>query len=115
MRRPGQIALLRFPSTDLTPGKLRPVLLIAPTPGPYDDWLVCMISTQVRQALEGFDELIDQNAEDFHGSGLKVASVVRLSRLAVVSTESLVGAIGEISPERLRRIREKLVNWIKGG
>ena len=114
VRRAGQIALLRFPGTDLTPGKLRPVILIAATPGPYDDWLVCMMSTQIRQALEGFDERIDQNAEDFQQSGLKVASVVRLSRLAVVSTESLVGAIGEISPERLERIRQKLFAWIRG-
>lgn len=114
MRRAGQIALLRFHGTDLTPGKLRPVILIAATPGPYDDWLVCMMSTQIRQALEGFDERIDQNAEDFKQSGLKVASVVRLSRLAVVSTESLVGAIGEISPERLERIRQKLFAWIRG-
>jgi hypothetical protein len=34
MRRTGQIVLLRFPETDLAPGKLRPVVLIAPTPGP---------------------------------------------------------------------------------
>lgn len=114
MRRAGQIALLRFPGTDLTPGKLRPVVLIAPTPGPYNDWLVCMMSTQMRQALEGLDERIDQNAEDFQQSGLKVGSVVRLTRLAVVSTESLVGAIGEVSPERLERIRQKLFAWIRG-
>lgn len=114
MRRTGQIALLRFPETDLAPGKLRPVVLIAPTPGPYEDWLVCMMSTQVRQAVEGFDELIDQNAEDFHRSGLKVASVVRLSRLAVVSADSLVGAVGEISPQRMERIRQTLLGWIRG-
>jgi len=40
--------------------------------------------------------------------------VVRLSRLAVVSTDSLVGAIEEISPVRLERIREKIVRWISG-
>jgi mRNA interferase MazF len=73
-----------------------------------------MISTQVRQALEGFDELIDQNAEDFQRSGLKVVSVIRVSRLAVVSTESLVGAIGEIGFERLERVRQKLSAWIRG-
>ncbi len=39
MKRAGQVALLRFPLTDLTPGKLRPVLLIALAPGAYGDWL----------------------------------------------------------------------------
>ncbi|MGH7255381.1 MAG: type II toxin-antitoxin system PemK/MazF family toxin [Nitrospirales bacterium] len=114
MRRAGQVALLRFPTTELTPGKPRPVLLIAPTPGPYEDWLVCMISTRIRQALESFDEVIDQGTEDFQRSGLKVASVVRVSRLAVVATETLVGTVGQISPERLERIRRKLVGWIEG-
>ncbi len=114
MMRAWHVDLLRFPSTDLTPGKLRPVLLIAPSPGSYGDWLVCMISTQLRQALEGFDEVIDQNADDFAPSGLKVASVVRLSRLAVVSIDSLVGAIGEISPVRLEGLRATLVRWIWG-
>lgn len=108
------MAILRFPKADLALGKSRPVLLVAPVPGPYDDWLVCMISTQLQQALEGFDEVIDQSQSDFHSSGLRVASVVRVARLAVVSAELLVGAIGEIGPERLQRIRQKLASWIQG-
>ena len=105
MRRAGQIAILRFPTVALTSGKPRPVLLVAPVPGPYDDWLVCMLSTQLQQAVEGFDEVIDLQDSDFLFSGLKVASVGRLSRLAVVLADTLVEAIGEISPERLQRIR----------
>jgi len=75
---------------------------------------VCMISTQLQQALEGFDEVIDQSQSDFHSSGLRVASVVRVARLAMVSADVLVGAIGEIGPERLQRIRQKLASWIQG-
>lgn len=114
MRKLGQVAILRFPKADLALGKPRPVLLVAPVPGPYGDWLVCMISTQLQQALEGFDEVIDQSQSDFHSSGLRVASVVRVARLAVVSADVLVGAIGEIGPERLQRIRQKLASWIQG-
>lgn len=47
MRKPGQVAIVRFPQVDLTLGKPRPVLLVASVPGGYDDWLVCMISTQL--------------------------------------------------------------------
>lgn len=109
------MAILHFPKADLAQGKPRPVLLVTPVPGPYDDWLVCMISTQLQQAIVEFDEIIDQSQSDFPRSGLRVASVVRVARLAVASAELLVGAIGEIGPERLQRIRQKLASWIQGG
>ena len=114
MRQAGQVAILRFPHADLASGKPRPVLLIAPVPGPYDDWLICMISTQLQHALEGFDEVIHREQTDFRSSGLKVPSVIRLARLAVVSAELLVGAVGEIGPERLARTRQKLADWVRG-
>jgi mRNA interferase MazF len=114
MKKPGQVALVPFPQVDLTPGKPRPVLLLARVPGPYEDWLVCMFSTKLHQAVQGFDEVINTTASDFERSGLKVSSVIRVARLAVVSEEMLVGRIGEISEERLRRIQRTLADWILG-
>lgn len=113
MKKPGQAALVPFPRVDLTPGKPRPVLLLARVPGPYDDWLVCMFSTRLHQEVQGFDEVIDADASDFEQSGLKTPSVIRVARLAVVSDEMLLGCIGAIGEERLSRIREKLANWIQ--
>ena len=48
MKQAGQIVLFRFPQTDLEEGKLRPALLLNKVPGEYDDWLICMISSQLR-------------------------------------------------------------------
>lgn len=112
MKRAGQVVLFRFPHTDLAAGKLRPALLLGIVPGPYDDWLVCMISSQIRQHVEGFDEVGVEGDEDFVGSGLKRPSVVRLGRLAVVEGAMIEGAIGEIGSERLRRIKTRLADWI---
>lgn len=114
IKRPGQVVVLRFPQTDLSPGKLRPALLIAPLPGPYEDWLACMVSTKLHQAVSGFDELIDHTSTDFVLSGLKVPSLIRVTRLAVVSREVLAGSLGEIASERLQRIRKNLSSWILG-
>ena len=114
MKKPGQVALVPFPRVDLTPGKPRPVLLLARVPGPYQDSLVCMLSTKLHQAVQGFDEVINGNSSDFEQSGLKVSSVIRVARLAVVSEEMLVGRIGEISEQRLRRIQTTLADWILG-
>lgn len=114
MKQPGQLGLVPFPHADLTPGKPRPVLLLARVPGPYDDWLVCMLSTQRHQAIPGFDEVIDGDAPDFAKSGLKSPSVIRIARLAVIADEMLLGSIGAISEARLTRIKHRLANWIQG-
>jgi len=112
MKQPGQVVLFRFPQTDLDEGKLRPALLLGKLPGEYDDWLICMISSQTRHLTPGFDELIQEGDADFPQSGLKAASVIRVGRLAVVDGEILLGAIGQIAPERLMRVKEHLSMWL---
>jgi mRNA interferase MazF len=108
----GQIVLFRFPQTDAIQGKLRPALLLGKLPGPYEDWLICMISTQLRQYIAGFDEVIDSREADFSRSGLKESSVIRVGRLAVVEGAILLGAIGEVDGERLNRIKKNLSSWL---
>ncbi len=112
MKQPGQIVLFRFPQTDLAQGKPRPALLLGKLPGQFDDWLVCMVSSQIDNRVEGFDEIVQPGDMDFADSGLKVASVIRIGRVAMVSGEILLGAIGEIDGERLRRIRGHLAAWL---
>lgn len=112
MRRPGQIVLFRFPRADLASGKLRPALMLGRVPGPYEDWLICMVSSQLRQYNDGFDEIVAEDDEDFAASGLKAPSVIRVGRLAVVEGDMLIGAVGAISAARLKRIRERLAKWL---
>lgn len=112
MKQAGQVVLFRFPQTDLEEEKLRPALLLGRLPGEYGDWLLCMISSQLRQCIAGFDEVIQEGDPDFVESGLKVASVIRIGRLAVVEGEVVVGAIGQIATERLRGIRSRLAEWL---
>lgn len=112
MKRAGQIVLFKFPQTDLVQGKLRPALLLGKLPSQFDDWLICMISSQLRYYVEGFDEIIKPDHNDFGKSGLKVDSVIRIERLAVVDEETLLGAIGEIDSERLNRIKTRLAKWL---
>jgi mRNA interferase MazF len=111
MKEPGQIVVFHFPQTDLEEGKLRPALLLGKLPGNYDDWLICMISSQTHQYVEGFDEFVREGDNDFGESGLKVTSVVRVGRLAVVSGEILIGAIGQVSNQRLNRVKKHLADW----
>jgi len=112
VKKSGQIVLFRFPQTNLMRGQLRPALLLEKLPGSYDDWLICMISSQMRHYMAGLDEIIDKNAPDFLDSGLKEASIIRVGRLAVVEGFMLLGSIGEISKERLMRIKSNLAAWL---
>jgi mRNA interferase MazF len=71
-----------------------------------------MISSQIHQYIQDFDEMIDKNDADFAQSGLKTSSVIRVGRLAVVEEGVLLGTIGEIDEERLKRLKANLSNWL---
>jgi mRNA interferase MazF len=111
--REGQVVLFRFPQTDQAPGTLRPALVVRRLPGPYDDWLVCMVSSQLRRAIPDLDELLREGDADYPASGLKMPSVIRICRLAVVHGSAFLGSIGEIAPGRLARLRNRLAAWIR--
>ncbi len=115
MREAGQIALTPFPYTDLSGSKLRPVLLLQEAPGGRGDWLVCMVSSRLHQAVEHFDELVFPEDDDFVATGLKAPSVFRLSRLAVLHAGLMLGSIGCVGKGRLGRARERIAHWITWG
>ena len=107
MKRAGQIVLTPFPYSDLSGAKLRPVLMLRQA-SRFDDWLVCMVSSQVQQAEANLDEILTSSDADFANSGLKISSVLRLSRLAVLDGSLLLGSICAISEERLANVRQRL-------
>ena len=114
MIQEGHVVLFKFPQTDQIPGKYRPALVIRKLPGKYDDWLICMISSQLSQQIVDFDEILREGDTDFDVSGLKTASLIRISRLAVVNKAVLLGAVGSIGLARLSSIKNKLSKWLIG-
>jgi mRNA interferase MazF len=113
MIQEGSVVLFRFPQTDQSRGKLRPALVLRKLPGSYDDWLICMISTQMTQQVDGLDDQINESDQDFKASGLKTTSLFRVSRIAVVEESIFLGEMGSISKSRLSRIKTSLSDWIK--
>ncbi len=109
----GDIVVFRFPQTDLRTGKLRPALIVRRTPHRYDDWLVCLLTTQVHQLLDGFDDIILPSDDDFAKASLPEATVIRVTRLVVVHSSVFEGIIGSISSERLTRVRESIARWVR--
>lgn len=106
----GSVVLAPLPQQD---GRVknRPAIVLCRMP-PFGDCLLCGVSTQLQQAVAGFDEIVEFSDADYAASGLKTRSLIRLGFLAVFPANALLGSIGEISSERLRRLRERLAAYL---
>ncbi len=91
--------------------KNRPALVLREMPK-YKDFLVCGISSQLKQYVDNFDEIIEPQDPDFAGSGLITKSLIRLSFLAVIPRTNIIGSIGSISSERHQRLLKNLSGYL---
>lgn len=82
----GKIVLIPFPFTNLTATKLRPALVLFEG---ERDVVVVFISFKVPHKLGPTDIIVDETHPDFKLTGLKVASVIRLDKVATISKELL--------------------------
>jgi mRNA interferase MazF len=106
----GDIILVPLPQADGRT-KLRPAILLRIFP-PFDDFLVCGVSTQLHQQVVGFDEVLGKQDPDFANSGLRQDSLIRLGFLAVFPRAQVIGSIGEISPKRHNALLRKLADFL---
>jgi mRNA interferase MazF len=93
--------------------KLRPALLLADLPGPYQNLLLCGVSTQLQQLQANWDELMQVGDADFSSNGLHRASAIRLSYLYAADPGEIAGVIGSIDYARLQRLRQRLADHLK--
>jgi mRNA interferase MazF len=90
----GAICLIPIPQAD-GKQKIRPVLLLKQFP-PFNDYLVCGISTQIQQFVGGFEELLPYQSPDFGMTGLRESSLIRLGYLSMIEKNKIPGVIGRI-------------------
>ena len=102
----GDIVLTPLPQAD---GQIknRPALFLRAMP-PFNDALVCGISTQLQQQVAGFDEVVHREDADFASSGLIADSLIRLGFLAVIPQKKIIGGIGAIATSRHQRLLKNL-------
>lgn len=107
----GDVVLTVLPQAD---GRLkhRPAAALRKMP-PFDDWLVCGITTQRHHEAEGFDDPIGPEHDDYTASGLKAPSLIRLGFLAVLPEGRLLGVIGSLGQERHRRLLDRLCDHLR--
>lgn len=108
----GEVCLIAIPQFGGVTAKLRPALVLASLPGPYQSVLLCGISTQLQQQQPNWDELIALNDTDYKASGLHSVSIIRLSYLYAADPAQIAGPIGQIDDARLRRLRGRLAQHL---
>jgi mRNA interferase MazF len=106
----GDVILTPIPQADGSV-KNRPAVVLREMPR-YHDLLVCGVSTQLHQRVEGFDEIVSPGDPDFSSSGLLSESLIRLGFLAVLPRKSIAGSIGAISQERRKRLLTRLSDYL---
>lgn len=109
----GDVVLIRLPQFAGGVPKLRPALVLSHLPGPYQNILICGISTQLHQRQVNWDELLQPTDTDFAASGLHRTSVIRLSYLYSADQTEIAGVIGQIDPARLGQILMRLSDHLR--
>ena len=110
---PGDIVFALLPQAD-TELKPRPSLVLKIIP-PFDDLLVCGITTRLRNFTPVLDELILFTDDDFAMSGLEKDSMIRLGYLITYPKWQLNDPIGRISISRLNQLLQRLSTFIAQG
>jgi mRNA-degrading endonuclease toxin of MazEF toxin-antitoxin module len=108
----GDVVLTPFPFTDLRGSAVRPALVVSQ--GLIgQDVILAGISSVIRGAISPTDYLADASHPEFRLTGLRVASVVRLHKLAAVDASILVRRLGQVGPQMQTEI-DRLLRAVLG-
>ena len=101
----GDVVLLPFPLTDPSGQKVRPALIVARVSGV--DVIVAFITSRLHMGNAPATYIFPRNPE-FEGTGLRVASAVRLDKLATIPRQLIVRRLGRIGSQTTSAVAETL-------
>lgn len=94
----GDVVLTRFPFTDLTGSAVRPGLVVS-AGSIGQDVVLAGISSVIRGPSIPTDLVVETTHPEFRQTGLRVASVLRLHKLAAVESHIIIRRLGRIGPQ----------------
>lgn len=104
----GAIVLVQFPFTDLSQTKLRPAIVLYCEPNEQDVTL-CFVSSQQISALGPGEFVLAPGDPEFPLAQLKVASKVRVSRIATLEQRLIPRRLGRLGPGYLQQLNAALI------
>ena len=100
----GDIVLLKFPFTDNVKYKKRPALVINDFND--NDIIVCRITSQI------YNTKNDIFIKDWKDSGLKLASVVRIHKIATLEKSMVELVLGKINYDIKQKVKNQYLKLI---
>jgi mRNA interferase MazF len=92
----GTVVLTPFPFTDLQGAKVRPAIIVSRADRPGDDVILAFVSSVVPPQPLPTDLIVDPDAPEGRGVGLKRLSVIKCDKLATVQRRVLLGELGSL-------------------
>jgi mRNA interferase MazF len=89
-----EIVLINFPFDNFSETKLRPALCLTEPLSKYRQIIFAPITSNMSNAIENTDLIIENSAVDFDKTGLKVSSVIKIHRLITASDNIIRKTIG---------------------
>jgi len=89
-----EIVLINFPFDNFSETKLRPALCLTEHLSKYRQIIFAPITSNLNNATENTDLIIESTKVDFDKTGLKVSSVIKLHRLITTSDTIIQKIIG---------------------
>jgi mRNA interferase MazF len=100
----GDIVLVPFPFTNLSQTKLRPaVVLWSDNAG--QDVTLCFVSSQNMETLKPEEFILDSNDSEFLGTGLKVASKIKVARIATLERRLITSRLGQLGTNQIQQLK----------
>jgi mRNA interferase MazF len=108
----GDVVLTRFPFTDLTSFSVRPALVVS-RGFIAEDVVLAAISSVLREGSSQTDCLVDPRDPEFARTGFRVASVIRVHKLAAVHRSVVARRLGQAGP-RLQAEVDRALRQVLG-
>ncbi|NQE45314.1 hypothetical protein C5S31_04745 [ANME-1 cluster archaeon GoMg2] len=112
MIKPGDIVLFKYPYTDYSGVKRHPVLVIAERPDFKNEFLITFLTSQTLDFNKEWDIELDPESKRDKQTNLKKKTVIKTTKLIIISYSRLTGKIGRIDKSVLDKIKENIKRWL---
>src|SRR3990167_4660766 len=92
----GKIVLVPFPFTDLSAQKIRPALILSSPAKVKENVIVAFITSRKTETIPTYCVRIKKDDLLLRQTGLKVASIIRIDKIATLDKRIVLGEIGSL-------------------
>lgn len=110
----GDVVLVPFPFTDLTRQKARPAVVVSSEQfnAASPDVVVVAISSKLRSTPNDADLILRQGSAGFQGTGLRVSSVIRTTKLLTLQQSLVYTTLGKLESRVINELDSRLARAV---